>query len=133
MIDIEKQIYTPIAKAAREKFPGLTVRGVYVKSPPKLPLLTIVEQDNYTVKARMDSSDTERFATVLYEVNIYSNNSDEKKSNCREIMRFVDNLFYRMNFTRLSMTPVPNMNDATIYRLNVRYQAATDGEKMYRI
>ena len=33
MIDIENQIYTPIAAALREKFPGISVSGEYVIAP----------------------------------------------------------------------------------------------------
>ena len=73
MIDVEKQIYTPIAAALREKFPGISVSGEYVKAPPKFPYVSIVEQDNYTTISRLDSSDRERYATILYEVNVYSN------------------------------------------------------------
>ena len=32
MIDVESQIYTPIAVALRETFPGIDVSGEYVKA-----------------------------------------------------------------------------------------------------
>lgn len=38
MIDVENQIYTPIAAALREKFPGISVSGEYVKGPSKVPV-----------------------------------------------------------------------------------------------
>lgn len=34
MIDIENQIYTPIAKALRNKFSGIIVSGEYINAPP---------------------------------------------------------------------------------------------------
>lgn len=51
MIDIENQIYTPIAKALRNKFSGIIVSGEYINAPPDFPYVSIVEQDNYDTGA----------------------------------------------------------------------------------
>ncbi len=131
MIDIENQIYTPIAKALRSKFPGVIVSGEYENAPPDFPYVSIVEQDNYTTQAHMDSSNVE-FSTLMYEVNVYSNKGVGKKAVCREIITFIDNLMYSKNFRRISLSPVPNMENATIYRLVARYRAETDGTNLYR-
>lgn len=132
MIDIERQIYTPIADALRKQFKGISVSGEYVNAPPKFPYVSIVEQDNYTTVSHMDSSSEERFATVMYEVNVYSDKAGSKKSVCREIIGLIDKMFYAQNFTRISLSPVPNLENGTIYRLNARYRAETDGTKIYR-
>ncbi len=132
MIDVESQIYTPIAEALRAAFPGISVSGEYIAAPSKFPYVSIVEQDNYTTAFHMDSSDQERFATLMYEVNVYSNKNPGKKSVCRSVMNAVDKLMYNMNFRRISLSPVPNMENATIYRLVARYRAETDGKTLYR-
>ena len=132
MIDVENQIYTPIAEALRAEFPGISVSGEYVAAPSKFPYVSIVEQDNYTTAFRMDSSNQERFATLMYEVNVYSNKNPGKKSVCRKVMNAVDKLMYGMNFRRISLSPIPNMENATIYRLVARYRAETDGKTLYR-
>lgn len=132
MIDIEKMVYTPIAEALRERFKGIEVSGAYVNAPAKFPYVSIVEQDNYMSVNRLDSSDREKFATVMYEVNVYSNKSASKRAVCREIMGVIDEMLYKRNFIRLSMSPVPNMENGTIYRLVARYRAETDGETIYR-
>lgn len=132
MIDVERMIFTPIAEALRKKFKGIDVSGAYIKSPPQFPHASIVEQDNYTTTLNQDSSDTERFATVMYEVNVYSNKTGKSKSECRSILSEIDKMLYAMNFTRISMTPVPNMDSASIYRLVARYRAETDGTSIYR-
>ena len=90
MIDVESQVYTPIAEALRAQFPGILVSGEYVNAPTRFPYVSLVEQDNYTTEAHMDSGDTERFATLMYEVNVYSDKAGGKKSVCRKIMRFVE-------------------------------------------
>lgn len=81
MIDVESQIYTPIAVALRETFPGIDVSGEYVKAPSAFPHVSIVEQDNYPTLEHLSTSDKEQFATLMYEVNVYSNNRPVRKAN----------------------------------------------------
>lgn len=132
MIEVESKIYTPIAAALREAVPGISIAGEYVKAPSSFPHVSIEERDNYTSTAELDSSDKERFSTLMYEVNVYSNKTSGKKSECRKIIGIIDDLMYRMNFTRLSLSPIPNLDDATIYRMTARYGAKTDGNNFYR-
>lgn len=37
MIDVESQIYTPIAEALRAQFPGILISGEYVNAPTRFP------------------------------------------------------------------------------------------------
>lgn len=133
MIDIESWVYDPIAKALRTEFTGINVTSEYVRAPSEFPHTSIVESDNYTSTGRLDTADTERFATVMYEVNVYSNKASGKKSEARAILKKIDEMMYARNFTRIAMTPVPNMEESTIYRLTARYRAETDGNNLYRI
>ena len=132
MIDVENQIYTPIAEALREAFPGIDTSGEYVKAPSAFPHVSIVEQDNYPTLTHLSTSDSEEYSTIMYEVNVYSNKASGKKAQCRSIMKVIDDLMYRRNFTRISLSPVPNLENATIYRLVARYRAETDGVNLYR-
>lgn len=128
MIDIESKVYTPVAKALREA--GATVKGVYVNAPSKFPFVSITESDNYS--AELDTSDSEQFAVVMYEVNVYSNDANRKKTECKNLMKICSDKFYKLNFTRLSCNPVPNLEDASIYRMVARFRAVTDGTNIYR-
>lgn len=133
MIDIElDDIFFPIADKIREEFPGSYVTGEYVRQPSQFPHVSIVEIDNYMTQSRLDSSNREKYSTVVYEVNVYSNKIDDKKQECRSIMMLIDGMMYDLNFKRLSMAPIPNMEDATIYRIVARYRAETDGTRMFR-
>lgn len=132
MIDIEAMVYTPIAQAVRTEFPGSNVTGEYVRVPAGFPHISLVEADNYTSVGEMDTSAVEKYATVMYEVNVYSNKQVGKKSEAREILGLIDGMMYERNFTRIAMTPVPNLEDSTIYRLTARYRAETDGTNMFR-
>ena len=128
MIDIESKVYTPVAKALRDA--GATVKGVYVNAPSKFPFVSITESDNYS--AEMDTSDTEKFSVIMYEVNVYSNDANRKKTECKKLMSICSDVFYKLNFTRISCLPVPNLEDASIYRMTARFRALTDGNYIYR-
>lgn len=132
MIDIANAVFTALAPMLRDEFKA-NVTSEYVKEPAKFPHVSIVESDNYVTVRNVDSSGKEKFATVMYEINVYSNKQSGKKSECRAIMSKIDETLYSLGFTRLSMTPVPNLEDATIYRLTARYRAETDGQTIYRI
>ena len=88
MIDVESKVYTPIAVGLRNAFSGIFVSGEYVKAPSSFPHASIVEMDNYTSTDRMDTADEERFSTLMYEVNVYSNKTSGKKSEPK-----IDNMF----------------------------------------
>lgn len=133
MIDIENLIFDPIAKAVRTEYPGSYVTVEYVRAPSKFPHVSIVESDNYMTLQHLDTSDAEKYSTVMYEVNVYSNKASGKKSEARAILKLIDGMMYARNFTRIAMTPVPNLEDATIYRITARYRAETDGTNIYRI
>lgn len=79
MIDVENQIYTPIAEALRETFPGIDTSGEYVKAPSAFPHVSIVEQDNYSTLTHLSTSESEEYVTIMYEVNVYSNKSSGKR------------------------------------------------------
>lgn len=132
MIDCENEVYTRIAKVLRGKFPGINIAGEYTNTPSSFPHVSITQSDNYTDNGRQDSSMKENMAVVMFEINVYSNKKDGRKTECKNILKEIDNVFYSMNFRRTAMTPVPNMEDATIYRITARYRAATDGKYFYR-
>jgi hypothetical protein len=130
MIDCENEVYTRIAKVLREKFPGIDLTGEYLKAPPAFPHVSITQSDNSVVSERMTG--TAEMAQVMFEVNVYSNKTEGKKSECKKIMKVIDDVMFSMNFKRMALTPVPNMEDASIYRLVARYRVMTDGKNFYR-
>lgn len=132
MIDMESAIFTKLATALRTEYPDVTVVGEYLNAPPKFPFVSIVEADNYADTRYLDGGGEEKYARILYEVNVYSDKAGTKKSECRKLLKRIDAMLHGMNLVRISMNPVPNLEDATIYRLNARYEGVTDGETIYR-
>ena len=130
MIDCENEVYTRIARVLRDKFPGINIAGEYVNAPSSFPHVSITQSDNSVVSEKMTGS--AEMAQVMFEINIYSNKADGRKTECKAIAKVIDDVMFRMNFKRMALTPIPNMEDATIYRIVARYRAMTDGKYFYR-
>lgn len=130
MIDCENEVYTRIARVLRDKFPGINIAGEYVNAPSSFPHVSITQSDNSVVSEQMTGS--AEMAQVMFEINIYSNKADGRKTECKAVAKVIDDVMFRMNFKRMALTPIPNMEDATIYRIVARYRAMTDGKYFYR-
>lgn len=133
MIDVENEIFNIVATAARARFRGIYIVGEYVKSPSSFPCVSLVEMDNQAYRNSQSSSEMENHAEVMYELNIYSNKTKGKKSECRDIAAFIDSQMSALGFNRTMLNPIPNMDDATIYRMTGRYKAIISQNKtIYR-
>ena len=133
MIDIESSIFNRVATRVREVFPDIFMTGEYVNSPPSFPAASLVEMDNSTRIETIDSGSNENHANVMYEVNVYSNKTAGKKSECKAIIALIDEEMLAMGFSRSTLTPVPNEYDSTIYRMVGRYRAIVSSDlKVYR-
>jgi len=126
MIDIESDIFTQIATAVRAQYPKIFTTGEYVSAPSSFPCVSLVEIDNATFRKTQTQDSKENHAAVTYELNVYSNKKTGKKAECKEIASFVDELLAELNFTRMLLEPIPNAQDATIYRMLGRYRAVID-------
>lgn len=130
MIDIESEVFNIVSKATRAKYPKIYMTGEYVKSPPSFPCVSLIETDNQIYRNTRDSGNIENHAQVLYEVNVYSNKTSGKKAECKAIIAFIDIQMEALGFTRTLMNPVPNEEDATVYRMVARYRAIVSKEKV---
>lgn len=132
MIDIENEIFTRIASELRAQYPGIAVYGEDQRSPSHFPCVTVIEADNVTTITTRDSSITEKYCDIMYEISVYSNQSTGRKSECKQIFGVIDDILIRLNFTRMMRSPV-SMEDATIYRMAGRYVARVDDKQtIYR-
>ena len=130
MINVEQEIFNIIAKAVRNAYPKAYVIGEYVKAPSKFPCISIVEIDNTVYDRTQTSGSLENHADVSYEVNIYSNKISGKKSECKSIASLIDNEFATLGFSRTMLQPIPNIDDATIYRMTGRYRGVVSKDKV---
>jgi hypothetical protein len=133
VIDIENAVFHAVVTKVREQYPNIYMVGEYVKSPSSFPAVSLVEMDNAIRTDTIDSGSTENHANVMYEVNVYSNKTTGKKSECKAIIALIDREMLALGFVRATLTPVPNMNDSTIYRMVGRYRATVSPDfKIYR-
>ena len=130
MINIESEIFDIIATAVRNEYTDAYVVGEYVKSPPQFPCVSIVEMDNVAYDKTQSSGSLENHADVTYEVNIYSNKTSGRKSECKAIASLIDNEFATLGFSRTMLQPIPNAGDATIYRIKGRYMGVVSKDKV---
>ena len=133
MINIESEVFDSIAMVVRSEYPGAYVVGEYVKSPSQFPCVSIVEMDNVAYDKTQSSGGLENHADVTYEVNIYSNKTSGKKSECKVIASLIDTEFETLGFSRTMLQPIPNVDDATIYRMTGRYRGVVSKDlKIFR-
>ena len=66
----------------------------------------------------------------MYEVNVYSNKTKGKKTECKNIISLIDKEMTFLGFSRSMLQPIPNMDDATIYRMTARYKAVISKDKL---
>lgn len=132
MIDIENSIFTKIATELRLQFSSISIFGEDVRIPSSFPCVSIVEADNYTLRKTQDSGSNENHAILMYEINVYSNKTSGKKTECKDIFSVIDSILLNLGFTRSLRNPV-TMDEATIYRMVGRYKAVvSQNQTIYR-
>lgn len=133
MIDVEKEIFSKVAESVRAAYPSAFVSGEYVRTPSKFPFVSLIEMSNTAYDRTQSSEGLENHASLMYEVNVYSNKKSGKKSECKAIATLIDNELAALGFSRTMLQPIPNMDDATIYRMTGRYTAViSKDKKLYR-
>ena len=133
MINIEEELFNNVATEVRKEYPKVYMVGEYVKSPPSFPCVSLIEMDNSVYVATQTSDGNENHSQVMYEVNVYSNKTKAKKAECKNIISLIDSVMLDKGFTRTMSQPIPNIDDATIYRMVARYSGVVSKNKeIYR-
>lgn len=133
MIDCENEIFSTVAESVRKAYPSVFISGEYVRTPSKFPFVSLIEMSNTAYDRTQTSGSLENHASLMYEVNVYSNKKSGKKSECKAIALLIDNELATLGFSRTMLQPIPNMDDATIYRMTGRYTAViSKDKKLYR-
>lgn len=132
MNNIESDVFTIVATKLRTELgaENIFVTGEYTPTPPKFPCVFIYEADNFN--AGFDGCNHEVVTGVMYEVEVFSNKQNGKKTEAKSIMAIVDGVLTPLGFTRTMLQQVPNLADATIFRLTARYSASVIDNVIYR-
>lgn len=130
MINCENEIFNYVSTDVRAVYPDIYMTGEYVRSPSSFPTVSLVEMDNTVYTSTQTSTELENHASLMYEVNVYSNKTKGKKTECKEIIALIDKSMTELGFSRIMLQPIPNMDDATIYRMTARYRAVVSKDKV---
>ena len=133
MIDIENYVITRLTEAILEKYPDAEVLGDYLEEIAKFPTVTITEIRNQTLTRMQDEEPVEHYATVTYEINVYSNSRIWKKEICKDILDICDRVLFPMKFVKGLTRRLPAIDHSrTVYRMYSRYTVVVDeGEVTY--
>lgn len=130
METIEVELFDHIARAINAVYANCKVVNTYLRRVPSFPCVMFYEADNFA--ASMDGSNHEIATAVMYEVQVYSASEGDNKTDAVAIMKLIDTELAGMGFRRTSLTPAPNLEDATIFRLVARYSASVQNNTIYR-
>ena len=122
MIDHESEIFQACADAFRAEYPNGYIAMEYVSKPPKFPAVFMEEMDNTVDERALDNGTIENAANVMYQIDVYSNMSKGRKAQAKAIMALLDKVMADRRFVRFYLNPVPNLIDATVYRITARYR-----------
>ena len=125
IINIKNDVFSFVAQRVRERHQGVFVTGAYTATPARFPAHTITQIDN-RVATRYRTTKIENAAIVAFETQTYSNKASGKEAEAESIAATSDEAFEEIGFTRTMYSVVPNLNDATIYRIVCRYEAIVD-------
>lgn len=122
MITLENQVVNAIDDALENEYPGAFVTAGYIKSASQFPCIQVVEIDNRVFERATSLSEIEVMATIVIEINFYSNKVNGKKEECRQLALITDEVMEGLGFMRILFSQTPNYEDATVYRMTGRWQ-----------
>ena len=122
MITLENQVTNAIDQAFTTAGLDVFVTAGYIQSSTQFPCVQVVEIDSRVLERGSSLSTIEVFATVVIEINFFSNKAYGKKEECRSLATIADEVMEGLGFMRTLLSQTPNYEDSTIYRMTGRWQ-----------
>lgn len=135
MIDKSNEVFDRTMTYVINSIPGLTEENFgsdETSAPPTFPFIQIVQTRDITYKDGQDDRPQENFAILLFQVEVFSNKAEGKRSECRKIISVVDGFMHRMNFSRESGAFVENQSNNSIARYVATYSVLANENYFYR-
>lgn len=129
MISVFNEIYTAVTRSVKSSIEDLKTSRPYPKGNDAFPLLTMEQKNNITYKKTLDSSLSENHASIMIEINVYSNKKSGASVECEKILDVADAEMQRFGFVRTFYSPMPNMDDS-VTRLTARYEGVVSKSKI---
>lgn len=122
MIDIENLVINTMIEGIHTVYPDISVSRGFIEETATFPCIVIRETNNIPV-TKMDTDDcSENFTRVTYQVDVYSDKVGTARSECRDLLKLVDNIMTGMKFRRIHANEPLNIS-RTIFRQYARYVA----------
>lgn len=132
MIDIENEVNTIVYNAVHPYYPTAKFDSILNLTPSEFPCVSVEEVSNAVRESTIDSGSNERHATVVYEINVFTNDATGKKQTAKDIVAKIDSALLSVGFTRMSTSPTA-LAQGTMYRMVVRYGATvSQNHTLYR-
>lgn len=128
MIDVSNVILRKIKAAVTATYQDAEILSYDPDSITSYPCVTVVEHDNYTHVRSLDNTLAEHNANVVFEINVYTNAQDGRRTQAKDIVGIVDNVMLGNKFTREMLNPLPNI-DKSVYRMYARYSAIVGADE----
>lgn len=124
MLDYSRQVFSRLTESLRGKFKEIYTSRNDSTSPPKFPAVTIVQKSNVNYKRTMDCDSRENHVKVMYQIDVYSNDTDEadRIDTAEKIAEAVSDFMLELGFSRTMCEPIPNVNDMSIFRISTRFE-----------
>lgn len=122
MIDIANVVLRIVKEAVQAVYPECDVISYNPDVISKFPCVTVVEKDNSVYERSQDNISSENHATVVFEIQAYSNNTTGKREEAKKLLKLADEAMLNSNFTRTLKNELPN-SDRSVYRLYASYTA----------
>ncbi len=120
MLDFFDEIFSWLTYSLRNKFPKIYTAKSETAAPPVFPAVSIVQKRNVTYQRTRDSC-LENHVSVMIQMDIYTNDKNNKEQQAQEIRNTVSDLMQSIGFNRTMCEPTPNLADMSIYRITMRF------------
>jgi hypothetical protein len=131
VIDVSNEIFNAVATDLRLTYEGIKVVGEYVATPTVFPTVTIDEIQN--IPAHLDSAVHNKYAEVVYRIQVFSNAKTGKRAEARRIFFTVDVKLQELGLYAVTFTTTPAVYNSEIYCITATYRAVVDRDgRVYR-
>lgn len=128
MITYCNEICDAVAKSLRSLYTDVKVVGEYVDSPAVFPTVTIDEISN--VPAHLDSAVRNKYARVIYRVQVFCNTESGKRQQARRIYDTVDQTLMDLGFYAKTYSTTPAIYNAEIYCITATFEGVVGADGM---
>ena len=120
MLDFSNEIFSAVAEDLRSVYTGIQVKGEFDPNPAKFPCVTIDEISN--VPVHLDSALKNKYAEVVYRVQVFSNKATGKRAEARGIYATVDETLMELGLFAKTYTSTPAIYNAEIYSITATFE-----------